>query len=67
MTWLIFEHCSSSGLLVMNLTIGRLKFPKNRKSIPQFLCGKKTLKTRAVRGSDYGPAIALSEEKDKLL
>ena len=24
-------------------------------------------KTRAVRGSDYSPAIALSEEKDKLV
>ena len=24
-------------------------------------------KTRAVRGSDYKPAIALSEEKDKLV
>ena len=25
------------------------------------------MRTRAVRGSDYSPAIALSEEKDKLV
>ena len=25
------------------------------------------IETRAVRGSDYSPAIALSEEKDKLV
>ena len=27
----------------------------------------KTLKTRTVRGSDYSPAIELSEQKDKLV
>ena len=31
------------------------------------LYGKKMLKTRAVRRSDYSPTIALSEEKDKLV
>ena len=38
--------------------------------IPLFSFGRyanRLIKTRAVRGSDYSPAIALSEEKDKLV
>ena len=44
-------------LMVSKCTIKIVTFPKTQKNAV----------TRAVRGSDYNPATALSEEKDKLV
>ena len=55
------DHCLS-----FYFPTGSRKHGKWIKKIP-YMEKSWNLKTRAVRGSDYSPAILLSEEKDKFI
>ena len=63
----IVKHLGQIVVLFPKEKIYAILYSNDYLEVIDRLRGKSLEKTRAVRGSDYSPAIVLSEEKDKLV